>query len=521
MQAKTTNPRLLALQSLLLVFREGRSLDHAFASVLVDTGSADPRDLALCQEIANGVCRWYFALLELLKPYLRKSLKAKDIDLEIILLIGFYQILMMRIENHAAVNETVKLVQWRKKHWAKGLVNGVLRQLIRDEVNIKPEHHQASYPRWMRDTIATDWPQDQQDIFRAGNSRAPMTLRVDLRQRSRDEQIESLAAHGLVAHAHALVDSAIELESPCPVARIDGFDKGFVSVQDAATQIAAILLDCKPGMRVLDACAAPGGKTAHLLQSTDDLDLIVGLVAHAHALVDSAIELESPCPVARIDGFDKGFVSVQDAATQIAAILLDCKPGMRVLDACAAPGGKTAHLLQSTDDLDLIALDRDRSRLKMIEQNLTRVNRRAILMCGDATDPQTWHEGALFDRILADVPCSASGVVRRHPDIKVLRRADDIDRLVKQQRKILDGLWSLLKPGGLMLYSTCSIFIQENERQIEWFVEKYDNCTVNSLNSVQWGEPEPLGRQIIPGQHNMDGFYYACLQKTVIGKGQD
>ncbi len=439
MQAKTTNPRFLALQSLLLVFREGRSLDHAFASVLVDTGSTDPRDLALCQEIANGVCRWYFALLELLKPYLRKSLKAKDIDLEIILLIGFYQILMMRIENHAAVNETVKLVQWRKKHWAKGLVNGVLRQLIRDEVNIKPEHHQASYPRWMRDTIATDWPQDQQDIFRAGNSRAPMTLRVDLRQRSRDEQIESLAAHGLVAHAHALVESAIELESPCPVARIDGFNKGFLSVQDAATQIAAILLDCKPGMRVLDACAAPGGKTA--------------------------------------------------------------------------------HLLQATDDLDLIALDRDRSRLKMIEQNLTRVNRRAILMCGDATDPQTWHEGALFDRILADVPCSASGVVRRHPDIKVLRRADDIDRLVKQQRKILDGLWSLLKPGGLMLYSTCSIFMQENERQIEWFVEKYDNCTVNSLKSVQWGGPARLGRQILPGQHNMDGFYYACLQKAVIGKG--
>ena len=434
MKVSTTNPRGLALKSLLLVIRDGLSLDHAFATVLDDTQSCDNRDLSLSREMANGVCRWYFVLLVLLRPYLRKPLKTKDIDLEIILLIGLYQILMMRIEDHAAVNETVKLVQWRNKSWAKGLVNAVLRQLIRDGVAMKPGHHDQSYPQWMRDTIATDWPQDCQDIFRAGNSRAPMTLRVDLRQRSIGEQIEILAAQGIVASAHMLVDSAIELDKPCPITSIEGFDTGQVSVQDAATQIAAELLDCHPGMRVLDACAAPGGKTA--------------------------------------------------------------------------------HLLQAVDGLDLIALDQNPARLKLIEENLVRIKRQAILKCGDAADPQSWHEGVLYDRILADVPCSASGVIRRHPDIKLLRRASDISNLVKQQRKILEGLWSVLKPGGLMVYSTCSIFMQENEHQIQWFVEKNDNCTVSSMKSVQWGEQRPFGRQILPGHHDMDGFYYACLLKA-------
>ncbi|MEE8365533.1 MAG: 16S rRNA (cytosine(967)-C(5))-methyltransferase RsmB [Gammaproteobacteria bacterium] len=439
MQTDSTNPRWLALQALLLVIREGRSLDDALAQP--DKTLFDARDLSLCGELANGVCRWYFALLAQLKPYLRKPLKAKDIDLKIILLIGLYQLTKMRIEDHAAVNETVKLVLSSNKPWAKGLVNGVLRQVIRDRVEIEPEHYEASYPQWMRDTIVTDWPQDHQDIFRAGNSRAPMTLRVDLRQRSQSEQIKIL--------------------------------------------------------------------------------LKDGIGASGHALIDSAIELDKPCLVSRIEGFDAGLLSVQDAAAQIAAGLLDCQPGMRVLDACAAPGGKTAHLLQANDDLDLTAIDLSQSRLKMVEQNLVRVKRKAKLVCGDAADPQAWHKGALFDRILADVPCSASGVIRRHPDIKLLRRAGDIPQLVKQQRKLLDGLWSVLKPGGLMLYSTCSIFKQENERQIEWFVENTDKCTVYSLNSVQWGERRPFGRQILPGQHNMDGFYYACLQKSETSSKQN
>ncbi|MFV2032733.1 MAG: 16S rRNA (cytosine(967)-C(5))-methyltransferase RsmB, partial [Gammaproteobacteria bacterium] len=386
-QDDSGNPRWLALQALLLVIREGRSLDHAFSTVLADAAVSDARDLSLCQELANGVCRWYFALLALLRPYLRKPLKAKDIDLEIILLVGLYQISMMRIEHHAAVNETVKLVQWRNKPWAKALVNGVLRQVIRDGVESGSEHHEASYPQWMRDAIVTDWPQNHKEIFRSGNKRAPMTLRLDTRQRSLDEQLKILLKNEITARTHGLIDTAIELDKPCPVTAIEGFDTG------------------------------------HL--------------------------------------------SVQDAAAQIAAGLLDCQPGMRVLDACAAPGGKTAHLLQAIDGLDLTALDLSRSRLEMVEQNLVRVRRRAKLLCGDAAEPQAWHEGAPFDRILADVPCSASGVIRRHPDIKILRRASDIPQLVERQRKILDGLWSVLRPGGLMLYSSCSIFKEENERQIE------------------------------------------------------
>lgn len=432
---KVTNPRQLALQTLLLVIGKGRSLDDALSNVLDKLTDLDTRDIALCREIANGVCRWYFALQYLLKPRLRKAFKSKDLDLEIILLIGMYQLMLMRVDDHAAVNETVKLAHAQNKGWARGLINGVLRQLIRDQVNAQSARDENSYPEWIKAKLLEDWPEQAADILQAGNQRAPMTLRIDLNQRTRDQQIKILQ------------DQSIGVE--------------------------------------------------------------------AHALIDSAILLEKPCPVANIDGFETGVVSVQDAAAQIAAQLLDCKPGMRVLDACAAPGGKTAHILQACDDLTLVAVDKDKSRLLLIEQNLQRIGQQASLVSGDAAQPSEWSDGELFDRILADVPCSGSGVIRRHPDIKLLRRDDDIPKLVLQQRVILQALWPLLKPGGVLLYSTCSIFRDENEHQIAWFVDNHKNCTVNRLNSVQWGEKRPHGRQILPGQFDMDGFYYARLHKTI------
>jgi len=242
-----------------------------------------------------------------------------------------------------------------------------------------------------------------------------------------------------------------------------------------------------------------------------------GVSGQAHEKVETALVLDKPCHITSIETFRNGLLSVQDAATQLAAGLLDCQPGMRVLDACAAPGGKTAHILQASHDLDLVAVDQDHNRLKLIDENLIRTGGKAKLICGDAANPKDWHDGKLFDRILADVPCSASGVIRRHPDIKLLRRASDIDGLVSQQRRLLTALWDLLEPGGKLLYSTCSIFKDENERQIDWFVESNDNCSVIGPNSVQWGEQRPWGRQILPGSENMDGFYYACLQKAVTG----
>jgi 16S rRNA (cytosine967-C5)-methyltransferase len=429
------NPRWLAIKTLLRVLRDGRSLDSASEATLVDVDKFDERDLSLYQELIRGSCRWFLALQLIVTPYLRKPFKAKDLDIEIILILGLYQILFMRIDDHAAVNETVKLVQLARKNWAKAVVNAVLRQVIRDGIDIGPTHHMLSYPGWFQQKITHDWPQHYRDIAHAGNNRAPLTLRVDLRQNSTQAIIDTLRRQGINARPHEVIDSAIRLEKPCDIKGLEVF------------------------------CA--------------------------------------------------GLVSVQDAAAQIAAQILDCHAGMRVLDACAAPGGKTSHLLQYSDDLDLVALDQDVTRLEMVEQNIKRIGRDAQLICGDAASPEAWHDGKKFDRILADVPCSGSGVIRRHPDIKLLRRASDISQLVTQQKNILEALWNLLKPGGLLLYSTCSIFKDENERQIECFVENHDNCAEKPLKTVQWGLECSFGRQILPGEHNMDGFYYACLQRLM------
>ena len=434
MSEKSTNPRWLALKAVLLVVQRGRSLDDALKTVLGELSNVDERDLALCRALSYGVCRWYLALQSIVAGYLKKPLRKKDQDVEIILLLGLYQLLLMRTESHAAVNETVKLTLWQKKSWAKGLVNAVLRGVARDDLQLQSSSETDSYPNWIAQKLALDWPQNCDAILAAGNQQAPMVLRVDLCQMSRDDAVKSLKLQGLEAQTHEFVETAVVLKQPCNVLQIEGFTTGIFSVQDAAAQLAASLLDCQPGMRVLDACAAPGGKTAHILQATD--------------------------------------------------------------------------LLQVT------ALDQDQKRLALVAENLQRTGRNATLRCGDASQPEDWFDGEPFDRILADVPCSASGVIRRHPDIKLLRRASDIEVLVAQQRSILLALWKLLKPGGKMLYSTCSIFKDENERQIKWFVQQVDNCTVTGPNSVQWGELRPWGRQILPGSQDMDGFYYASLQKT-------
>ena len=239
-----------------------------------------------------------------------------------------------------------------------------------------------------------------------------------------------------------------------------------------------------------------------------------GIQANSHPLVDTGINLASPCSVDRLPGFAEGKLSVQDAAAQMAAPLLNCIPGMRVLDACAAPGGKTAHLLQSIDQLNVDAVDIDAGRLEAVAQNLHRIRREARLVVGDAAAPEGWFEGDCYDRILVDAPCSASGVIRRHPDIKLLRRESDIIALIERQRQILDACWKLLKPGGQMLYSTCSIFRAENEAQVGAFLTRHADATEVSLQAEGWGTPMQHGRQILTGEHDMDGFYYALLQRN-------
>ena len=231
----------------------------------------------------------------------------------------------------------------------------------------------------------------------------------------------------------------------------------------------------------------------------------------ARSLGGAAVMLERPLPVERIPGFAQGLVSVQDAAAQYAALLLDAPSGARVLDACAAPGGKTAHILESAQ-VELVALDNDPSRLARVRSNLDRLGLEARLVCGDAADPAAWWDGAQYSHILADVPCSASGVVRRHPDIKWLRRPSDVQAFAQRQREILDALWHLLGTGGKLLYATCSMFHEENGAQIERFLEHHRDARRLLLPGPHTNAQQLAG-QILPDAHH-DGFFYALLQKS-------
>ena len=231
----------------------------------------------------------------------------------------------------------------------------------------------------------------------------------------------------------------------------------------------------------------------------------------AHAVGDDGVVLETPCPVDRIPGFATGDVSVQDASAQLAALMLDTPPGSRVLDACSAPGGKAAHILEHAD-VDLLAVDVEETRLERVRSTFTRLGVAAPVTCGDAADPEAWWDGKPYDRILADVPCSSSGVVRRHPDIKWLRRPDDIARYAERQAAILDALWQLLGRDGKLLYATCSVFQEENSLQVARFLERHPDARRIDPPGADNLLQEPAG-QILPDADH-DGFFYALLQKT-------
>ena len=430
----SANPRWIAVQAILQVLDQGRSLDEVFNSDWYQSLALEKRDLALSRELVSGFCRWYFALSTLLASRLQKPLRARDRDIEVILILGLYQLLVMSTEPHAAVNETVKLALAQKKSWARGLVNALLRGVVRDKIVLDSSSPAQAYPDWIMSRIRRDWGEQAERVLIQGNNRPPMTLRVDTRQTSIDNVITTLRS--------------------------------------------------------------------------------AGKEAGRHGVVTTAIELSSPCEVSQLPGFEQGILSVQDAAAQIAASVLACQSGARVLDACAAPGGKTAHLLQQYENIKLDALDSSEVRLERLRQNLQRIDKSARILIGDAASPEAWFDGDNYDCILADVPCSASGVMRRHPDIKLLRRESDIMPLLAQQRKILDALWRLLKPGGKMLYSTCSVFKDENEVQIAKFLERHPDCAEVTINNAEWGELRPHGRQILTGSDNMDGFYYGLLTKS-------
>jgi 16S rRNA (cytosine967-C5)-methyltransferase len=238
-------------------------------------------------------------------------------------------------------------------------------------------------------------------------------------------------------------------------------------------------------------------------------DLVALPIAHTQA----GIVLEEAIDVQKLPGFLKGDISVQDGAAQLAAELLQLEKGQRVLDACAAPGGKTAHILEMAPDLlECVAIDKDATRLAQVADNLQRLNLSATLLAKDAGDIKSWWDGQLFDRVLLDAPCSATGVIRRHPDIKLLRRPSDIHQFAKEQLRLLTTLWEVLKPGGLMVYATCSFLPEENAQVVQAFLSQQSDAKEEKI-SAAFGMACEVGRQILPGQDGMDGFYYACLRK--------
>ena len=227
-----------------------------------------------------------------------------------------------------------------------------------------------------------------------------------------------------------------------------------------------------------------------------------------------ALILHKPRDIRSLPGFEQGWFAIQDGAAQLAAAYLSPQKHDRILDCCAAPGGKTCHILEIEPDLrECIALDVDQARLKRVEENLQRLAHKATLITGDASQPDTWWDGQQFDRILLDAPCSATGIIRRHPDIKWLRKKSDIEVLVDLQKQILKNIWPLLKPGGTLLYATCSILPEENTQQVASFLASTPDAELLKIEEDE-SETEP-GRQILPGEGQMDGFYYARLLKSI------
>lgn len=429
------NLRRTAAQVLCRVVKQGQSLNAALDEAVLDLTVG--ADRAFVQALCYGTVRYYQRLDFLLQQLLRKPLKDKDLEIKALLLLGLYQLAYMRVKTHAAVSETVAALSG-KYRYAKPLVNAVLRNYLRDRAALEAAADQdvcasVAHPAWLIEQIHACWPGQGEHLLQENNRQAPMALRVNQQRCSRENYAALLAEREI----------ATQLPDFCP----------------------------------------------------------------------SAVVLQQAVPVEKLPGFADGWVSVQDTAAQLAAGLLDVQPGDRVLDVCAAPGGKAMHILEWQPQLaGLVAVDIDAGRLQRIRQNLVRLNLHAELLTGDALHPSDWWDGKPFQRILLDAPCSATGVIRRHPDIKLLRRAEDIDALQDIQQRMLRSVWQLLAPRGILLYATCSVLKRENEDQVRAFLADCEDAQEVVIDRP-WGLQRPYGRQILPGDAGMDGFYYAKIRK--------
>ena len=394
------------------------------------------QDAAWLQEMAMGVFRHLPQLQIWLRELLEQPLKGSKKILEHVILLGFYQQAYSRVSDHAAVAATVNAAEILGGKSLKGLINAILRNFQRQQLAEQVSDNpiiQSGLPKWLYKRLASAYPQELETLLSGMNQPAPVWLRVNQQQCTQP------------VYCNALTEAGIRFA-----------------------------------------------------------------LSEAHP--DAIIMLDRT-PITTLPGFAEGWFSVQDGAAQLAAPLLDAQPGERILDCCAAPGGKSAHILERTTGLaQLIALDSEASRLTRMTENLQRLQLHANLVCADAAELDSWWDGNCFDRILLDAPCSATGVIRRHPDIRWLRKSADIEVLQALQYKILTNLWRTLKPGGTLVYATCSVLPDENTGQISRFLQEHSEA---QLQAIQPGETiEQPGRQILPGEQQMDGFYYARLLKS-------
>lgn len=422
------NTRAFCAEVSFLVIDKGLSLNTALASV--QQTLAD-RDRALVQEICFGIMRVLPELNFYVHELMDRVLKGKNRILHHLLMVGIYQIIYTRIPEHAAVGETVNAVNSLKKVQFKGLINGVLREFLRQQSSLQQKFTQSSeqqtqrtlHPSWLLNRIKLAYPHEWQKIIDANNQKPPMWLRVNSLSYTADQYQQRLAEHQIVS----------ETDVTSPV----------------------------------------------------------------------ALKLAVPVNVNKLPFFHDGSITVQDLSAQRAAILLSPQNGEQILDLCAAPGGKTTHILEIAPQANVLAVDIDEMRVQRIDENLSRLKLNATVKVGDGLTPDKWCDGIMFDRILLDAPCSATGVIRRHPDIKWLRRENDIAELALLQQAILSAIWPYLKQGGTLVYATCSILPDENKAQIVHFLKHQKNAALHG---------EII--QLLPTENGGDGFFYAVLKKV-------
>jgi len=432
--------RAVAAELVDSVVSEGLSLDAAIAT---NESRVAPNDRSLLRMLAYGTLRHHWQLQGWVAKLLERPLKRKDSVIQALLCVGLYQLHDTRIPDHAAVSQTVEAGRLLRRPKLAGLLNACLRRFQRENVaamEATTDEARWNHPQWLIDSLRSDWPDDWEALLVANNERAPMWLRANTVRNSAAQYQERLAQAEIVADLLPAIPDGLRLKEPRLVDELPGFHDGDVSVQDAAAQIAARWLLAKTRGRILDACAAPGGKTGHLLEV----------------------------------------------------------------------GGS---------DVALTAVEHDPVRIASIDDNLGRLGLNATVLAADASNTSEWWDGELFDGILLDAPCSATGVIRRHPDIKLLRRASDIKELSELQSTLLDALWSLLAPGGYLLYATCSMLAAENHELLGRFLESHNDAVEDDVlpnnNIRDLMRRRACGFQVLPGTAGLDGFYYACLEKKV------